>query len=276
MVKNIALFLMLAFSFTMGFSQEKVKGNRNVVLNETPVEAFNKILLSEKFDVILVKGNTPLVEIEADENLHEIINFEVLDSVLSFSTTSKIISSKKLEIKIHSTEHLKEIELKESAEISALDKIENEKLILITSDNSRAYLNIRSAIFHFVSNGKSKSRLNIVSNQVELELNDNSNLEALIETDSLKAILYMHSKANIEGNTSQLELNTIASSDFTGKNLTVTNCILNTEDTSDVTVSVTESITINASGNSDILLYGDAKINLETFKGTATLQKKEF
>lgn len=275
MIKKIAfLLLVLGFS-TLVFSQDKVKGSRNVILNETALEPFNKILLSERFDVILVESNSPAVEIEADDNLHEYIKFQVVDSVLSFNTTARIVSSKKLEIKVRFTQELKEIELKENAEISALDKVQNDELLLKTHDNSRAYLNVTSPTFNFISNDKSKSRLNIQSQQVTLELNDNSNLEALIVSDSLKATLYMHSKATLEGDANTLDINTISSSDFIGKNLAVKTCTLNAEDTSDVEVNVLETITVNLSGNSDAILYGNAKVNLETFTGSSTLQKKE-
>ena len=275
MIKKIAFLLLVLVFSTLGFSQEKIKGSRNVVLLETPIEPFNKILLSEKFDIILVEGSSTSVEIEADDNLHDYIKFEVVDSILSFSSTAKIVSSKKLEIKVRYTKELKEIELKENSEISALDKLQNEELLLKTHDNSRAYLNITSPIFNYTGNGKSKSRLNIESQKAILELNDYSNLEALIVADSLKTTLYMHSKATLEGDVNYLEINAISSSDFLGKNLTAKTAIINTEDTSDVEINVTETVNMRLTGNSDLVLYGNAKINLETFSGTATLQKKE-
>jgi len=273
--KNSVLLFLVVFSLSSGFSQEKIKGDRNVTSKETQIYPFKKLVLTEKFDVVLTEDHNASIEIETDENLHEYIKFEVKDSVLSFKTTAKIVSSKKLEIKIHYTEELKEIELLENSEVSALSNINNEEFLLKTNDNSRAYLNIRSDSFKLVGNGKSKSRLNVESKEVELELNDYSNLEALVVSETLTANIYMHAKANLEGNTNQLLLNTIASSDFEGKNLTVNTCALNAEDTSDVTLNVSEGITINASGNSDVILYGNAKVNLETFTGTATLQKKE-
>lgn len=275
MIKKMAFLLVVLVFSSLGFTQEKIKGSRNVVLIETPIEPFNKILLAEKFDIILVEGSSTSVEIEADDNLHDYIKFQVTDSILSFSSTAKIVSSKKLEIKVRFTKELKEIELKDNSEISALDKIQNEELLLKTRDNSRAYLNITSPIFNFISTDKSKSRLNIESQNTVLELNDYSSLEALIVADSLKTNSYMHSKANLEGDVNHLDINTISSSDFLGKNLTTKTATVNTEDTSDAEIHVTETVTIKLSSNSDLVLYGNAKVNLETFTGTATLQKKE-
>lgn len=275
MFKHLVSLLFILFSLSSGFSQEKIKGDRNVISKETQIYPFKKLVLSEKFDVILTEDDNASIEIEADENLHEYIKFEVIDSVLSFKTTAKIVSSKKLEIKLQYTKELKEIELFENSEVSALTNINTPTMTLKTSDNSRAYLNIRSPFFNFIGQGKSKSRLNIESKEVELELNDYSNLEALVTTETLTANIYMHAKTNLEGSSNQLLLNTIASADFGGKNLTVNTCNLNAEDTSDVTLNVSEVITINASGNSDIILYGNAKVNLETFTGSAILQKKE-
>ena len=173
------------------------------------------------------------------------------------------------------TKELNEIELKENSEISALDRLQNEELLLKTHDNSRAYLNITSPIFNYTGNGKSKSRLNIESQKAILELNDYSSLEALIVADSLKTTLYMHSKATLEGDVNNFEIYAISSSDFLGKNLTAKTAIINAEDTSDVEINITETVNMKLTGNSDVVLYGNAKINLETFTGTATLQKKE-
>ena len=273
--KNLVPFLFILFSLSSGFSQERIKGDRNVVSKETQIYPFKKLVLSEKFDVVLIEDDNASIEIETDENLHEYLKFEVIDSVLSFKTTAKIVSSRKLEIKVQYTKELREIELLESSEVSALSNINTAVMTLKTSDNSRAYLNVRSPFFNLISNGKSKSRLNIDSKDVNLELNDYSTLEALVTCETLTANIYMHAKAILEGKSNQLLLNTIASSDFEGKNLTVNTCTLNAEDTSDITLNVIEVVTINASGNSDVILYGNAKVNLETFTGSAMLQKKE-
>lgn len=276
MVKKALSITFLLLTFFNATSQEKIKGDKNVTIVETEVTPFKKILLSEKFDIILVEANQASVEIETDENLHEVIEFSVVDSLLSFSTNTKIVSSKKMEIKVRYTKELQEIELKDNAEISALSSLENNKTILKTHDNSRAYLNIKSTEFNFIGNGKSKSRLNVESPLVNLELNDNSFLEALIVTDSIQANTYMRSKATIEGSANSLELNAISSSEFVGKNFTVDLCTLTIEDTSDATLNVAEQIILNASGSSDVFLYGSPKIVIEKFDNTTSLQKKEF
>ena len=53
---------------------------------------------------------------------------------------------------------------------------------LITSDDSRAYLNIKANNFIYKSTGKSKTRLNLTADSTKIELSDNSKLDALITT----------------------------------------------------------------------------------------------
>ena len=276
MVRNTILILLLLLPTLSVRAQEKIKGDRNVTIVETEVNSFKKIALYEKFDIVLIEGTQASVEIETDENLHDVIEFSVIDSVLSFKTNAKIVSSKKMEIKVRYTKDLQEIELKDDAEISALTSLDIDNFFLKTYDNSRAYLNIKSSDFKFIGNGKSKSRLNIESSMTNLELNDNTHLEALLVTDSTKVSSYMRSKAVVEGSSKNLELNAISSSEFMGKNFTVNTCQLTIEDSCDATLNVTDQISINATGNSDVFLYGTGKITMEKFTDSASLQKKEF
>ena len=55
-MKNITLFLLIAFGYhTIGFTQdtEKVKGDRNVTIKQTYVDAFNTVIIGEDFEVEL-------------------------------------------------------------------------------------------------------------------------------------------------------------------------------------------------------------------------------
>lgn len=275
MVRNSALVLLL-FTLVLPLSaQEKIKGNRNVILAENQINAFNKILLSEDFDVVLVESSNASVEIETDENLHDVIKMEVKDSVLTFKTTSKIVSSKKMEIKVRYTSALKEIELRNDSEISAFTAIAGSSMLIKAHDNSRVYLNIRTNGFEFIADGKSKSRLNIESEHVRLELNDNSSLEALVKSNTMETDLYMRSRTILEGSVNELKLMGISSSDLNAKNLTAKSCIVSLEDTSDASVFAEETINIKATGDSDLFLYGNPKITIEAFTDRAKIEKKE-
>ncbi|WP_452228778.1 head GIN domain-containing protein [Lacinutrix sp. MEBiC02404] len=281
MFKKGVLTLCIAMLAITGFAQEKVKGNKNVTTIETIIDDFNTITFGEKFEIELIQSDAPSVEIETDENLHEIIQFSVKDSVLSFSTSAKIQSSKRLNIVVNITKSLRNIEINEDAEVSAANTLKNDSLSLKINDYAKAFLNIKNKSFTFTNNNKStfgissKSKLNIESEKVIIELNESSKTEALIETDSLQVDMYQGAFAKMEGDVEHMQLTSINSSDFSAKNLTVNTCNLVIEDSSDATIHVVNEFTLEASGTSEIYLYGDPKITINAFKNTSTFHKKE-
>ncbi|WP_055442473.1 GIN domain-containing protein [Lacinutrix himadriensis] len=281
MFKKGLLTLCIAMLAVKGFAQEKVKGNKNVTTVETIIDDFNTITFGDKFEIELIQSDAASVEIETDENLHEIIEFSVKDSVLSFSTSAKIQSSKRLNIVVNITKSLRYIEVNDDAEVSAANTLKNDSLELKINDYAKAFLNIKNKKFTLTNNNRStfgissKSKLNIESDKVIIELNENSKTEALIETDSLKVEMYQGAFAKLEGDVEHAVLNTINSSDFSAKNLTINTCNLIIEDSSDATIHVVNELTLEASGTSDVNLYGDPKITINKFKGTSTLHKKE-
>lgn len=278
--KLLSILLLTLFSTSI-FAQEKIKGNKNVTTIETEVNSFNKIVIGEKFTINFMKDDAASVEIKTDENLHDVINFSVADSVLKFRTTKRITSSKEMEITVRYTDVLREIELKDNAELNSVNAVDNMEIFLKINDNARANLNLKNYSFKLINNNdsklklSSKSRLNIDSKLVDLELNENSKTEALINCDSLKVDMYQRAFAKIEGDVDLMNANTINSTNFIGKNLAVTSCNVITEDSSDFEIQATDDITIESSGNSEVYIYGDPKITLNKFANSAKLHKKE-
>ena len=266
MAKKILSILLVVTCTLSIFSQEKIKGNKNVTIVETLIDDFNTIRVGEKFEILLIQSDEASVEIETDENLHDVIAFSVKDGILSFNTTQKIQSKKRLNITVSFTEFLNHIEVNEDAEISTANTIKNDSIKLTINDYAKAHLNIKNKYLKLVNNNKStfgfssKSKLNIDSKMVNLELNENSKTEALIKCDSIKVDMYQSALVKIEGNAEHLELSTINTSDFSGKNFTNNTCIVVTQDSSDATLLVKEDVEIEASGSSKIQLYGDPKV----------------
>jgi hypothetical protein len=108
-----------------------------------------------------------------------------------------------------------------------------------------------------------------------LELAENSKVDALINADTLNVDLYQRSDAEIEGTLKYLKVRADNSSNFVGKNLTTSTCDLLCESNSDVAVQVTDSLNIDVSGSSEVYIYAEPKIRLQKFAGTAKLHKKE-
>lgn len=268
-------FGFLLFSSTYGQNKEKIKGNKNVTIQETNVNSFNRIVVGEKFKIDLIEGIEASVFIETDDNLHDVIKFNVADSTLYFTTAKRITTSKKINIKVTYTKTLNQIETIETGEVSSLTSINLDDIVLVHSGNSKAYLNIKCSKFKLINNDKAKANLNVVAKLSTLELNENSKTEALIQSDSIQVDLYQRAEAKIEGYTEYLNIRADNSTNFIGKDLTAKTCELISDLNSDVHVQVVDSLTIEVSGNSEVYIYDNPKITLNKFSETAKLHKKE-
>jgi hypothetical protein len=177
-------------------------------------------------------------------------------------------------ITINYSNVLRDIETRENAEIRSLTSLELKNATLKTVGNSKAYLNIRTDNFTFISLDKAKVRLNLTADSSSIELSDTTKFEALINSKKIKMDLYQRADADIEGDSETIELRVDNSSNFKGKNFTTNTCNLLCEGKSSISLIVNETITIDASGDIEIYLYGEPKIIISKFSDSAKLQKK--
>lgn len=253
---------------------ERIKGDRNLTINQTYVDGFKKVVIGEDFKVELFYNKKPSVEIETDDNLHQYINIEVVDSILNIKTTGDI-RPKKLDVKINYGDGFSDIEVRQNGEVRSLTSLELKDASLKTSGSARAYLNIKADNFNFSSSDKTKIKLNVTANNVEAVIGDNTKLDALVNATDVKMDLYQRANVDIEGVTDSLRIRTDNNAQFNGKNFTAKSCRVVAEMASDVYVEVMEAIDIETSGSSEIYLYGEPKITISRFLDTAKLQKKE-
>ncbi|MGF1556990.1 GIN domain-containing protein [Paucihalobacter sp.] len=266
----------LFLSISLGsFAQEKIKGDRNVTIEQTYVDNFNTLIVGNNLNVQIVYNSRTSVEVEADSNLHEVIQFEVLNGVLNLTTSQQITSSKKVLLTINYNENLQHIEARDDAEVRSLTSLELKEVSLKTSGDAKAYLNIRATNFSYNSIDKSRSRLNVVADSTNFLISDNSKIEALINSKTFNIDLYQRASVSIEGDIKNAIMRIDNSSSLNAKNLTVENCTIKVEGRSTAVVNVSKLIEIEAADNSEIYLYGNPKIEMKEFLGSAKLLKKE-
>lgn len=256
-------------------AQEKIKGDRNVTIKQTYIDDFKTLVVNGDFSIEIVYNSKPSVTIETDDNLHEVIQFEVVDGVLSFTETIRITSKKRLNITVNYGDALENIIVRGDGEVRSLTSMELKSASLETADNARAYLNINSTNFSYKSSGKSKTRLNLTADSTKIELSDNSKLDALINSKVADFDLYQRSDAAIEGSVKSSILRLDNSSNFNSPNFDVKSVTATLEDSSDLTISATEKITISASGDTELYLFGNPAITITKFEDNAKLQKKQ-
>lgn len=275
MKKFTALLLVLLVS-TLALAQkkEKIKGSKTVTIEQKEIGDFNALEVSDNIEVYLDRGEKCELKIEADDNLHDIIKIDLTANTLRINTSKTAINHKKLIVRVTYNKELKMITAKNESVINAIQEIQLDNIAFEAQDNSALNLNVNSKNFTLVSENDSKTEINLKSEKAILKLSKKATLKALIASVDLKCDLYEKSKAVLEGDVTNAQIRLDNNALFTANNLVVTNAELLTESYSNCSINVNANISIDASGNSEIQLYGDQKIAIKRFSDNAVLSKK--
>jgi len=275
-MKNSILFIFLIlFNATvLGQEKEKIKGTKIVTVEQKEVKPFENLEVEDNLEIFLIKGDKCAVEIEADDNLHDIIDINVNGSVLQLSSTKEVISSKKFSVRVTYTDNFKMIIAKDKSNITALAEMDLSDFTFKTFDESKLFAYVKTKNFTLMANDKSKIELNLKSDQATIELSKNSRLKALISSSQLTFDMYQKTNAVIEGDAINLKLRLDNNAEFLGKNLSSKNAEITSEGYANCSIQVNTKAIIDASGKSEIQLFGTQKIDLRNFIDSATLYKK--
>ena len=262
-------------------SQDKVKGNGINTMVVTEINDFNKIILNNEFEVTLIKSESTRVEIETDENLHEEIEINVVDSILTIETSTRLRPKKKLDVTVFCTGNLKDIELNDDSSITSLRTIDVANLLLTINDKSKANLLIKSNFFKLINKNeakmqlKSNSVLEIESPKVDLNLAESANSLITLRTDSLKVSLKKAALVELKGNTNYAKIYSQNNTDIKAKEFNVKIVDIISKDNAKSELKAIEKIAIELIDKAEIELYGEPKIELNQFRNSAKLLKKE-
>ncbi|GGA79862.1 hypothetical protein GCM10008015_20660 [Flavobacterium palustre] len=271
---SILLLVFLSTSIVLAQKKEKISGSKTITSKQKNIKNFSAIEVEDNLEISLERGEFPEIKIEADDNLIDIIDIDVTDHVLHLSTSKKVVKHKSLKIKITYTAELNTVVAKNDAVISAIQEILGDNLNVKTFDNSKIFMNANTKNFLLQADGNSKIELNLKGEKTKIELIKDAELKSLIITDDLALDMYQKAKAKIEGtaNTSIIRLEN--NSDLEASKLDIKSIELITEGQSKAVVNPKKDIIINASEKSEIELYGEAKIEMNSFLDKAKLSKK--
>lgn len=275
MNRTLLYFAVLLVSVS-AFAQkkEKLKGSKIVTIEQKTVDSFTAIELHDDIEVSLIKGDKNGVELEADDNLQSALSLVMNGSTLLISTAQEFTGHKKFAIRVTYTSDFKSAVAMGRSKITALEKINLEDITFRAYDEAKLFLNIESKSFHVHLDDKAKAELNAKAESAQLELSKNSEVKALIAATTLKCDLYQKSVANIEGDVTDMKLRVDNNSLYVGKKLTAKNVELVAEGFTTVSVIAESTISIEASGNTEVHLYGEPKTELRKFSDSAVLMKK--
>ena len=276
MKKIIILSFLIISSITFGQKKEKIKGSKIVKLEQKQVDSFESIEVEDNIEVFLVKGSECGLEIEADDNLIEFIDYKLAGNNLRISTSRDITSFKKLSVRIIYTDKFNMVIAKNETNVTSLSDLVLDNITFKSYDYSKLFINAKTKDFTLMINDKAKVELNLKSDKTAIDLSKSGFLKAFISSTDTKFDMYQKSSAEIEGDIVNLKLRLDNNTDFTGNKLTTKNAILETSGYSKSNLIVNNILTIDASGNSEIELYGaPTKIEMKRFIDSAALTKKQ-
>ncbi|MBN9285648.1 MULTISPECIES: DUF2807 domain-containing protein [unclassified Flavobacterium] len=275
MKKTILLFaLLLTTAFSFAQKKEKLKGSKIVTVTQKDVDKFESLEFEDNLEVFLVKGDKQALEIEADDNLHEAIKAEMYGSTLRIYTDKDITNAKKLSVRVTYTDNLKMISAKNETKLNALADLQLDNVTVKNFDYSKSYLNVKSSVFALIMNDKSKAELNIKAESATIELSKNAELKALIAAAESKIDLYQKATATLEGDSGISKIRLDNNAVLNAKKFAVTDMELISESYTSSYVNALKTISIFATGKSEIQLFGTPKVDMKNFADNATLYKK--
>ncbi|SEG49344.1 GIN domain-containing protein [Flavobacterium urumqiense] len=275
MKNHIAIFLIvLSTTLTLAQKKDKLKGSRIVTIENKEVGNFQALEVEDNIEVNLERGEKNNIKIEADENLHNIISFDLKDNTLRIYTTKEAVNYKKLIVRVTYNSDLNLVTSKNEATINAIEEIQLDEITFKTFDYSKLFLNVNTKKFILQADDKSKTELNLKSENTIIQLSKNAALKSLISTIDLTIDLYQKSNATLEGNVTNAILRLDNNSTLTGNKLNVKNANVITESYSNCSLFVDTNVIIDAADKSEIHLFGSPKIEMRQFSDEAKLFKK--
>ena len=275
MKKIIILIFLLLSAMTFSQQKDKVKGSKIVKLEQKQVENFESIEIDDNLEVFLVKGKECGLEIEADDNLIEFVEYKLTGKNLRISTSKDLSSYKKLSVRITYTDTFNLVITKDETNVTALSDIVLNTITFKCYDYSKLFLNAKTKDFTLMANDKSKVELNLNSDKTTIDVSKNAYVKGLISSIDMRFDMYQKSSAEVEGDIINLKLRLDNNTEFIGKKLIAKNALLETNGYSKNSITISNIATIDASGNSEIELYGEpTKIEINRFTESASLLKK--
>jgi hypothetical protein len=274
MKKIISVFLLLLISSLALAQKEKIKGSKIVTTELREISNFNSLEVSNNIEIYLDRGEKCELKIEADDNLHDIVNIDVTGNTLRINTTKKATNYKKLIVRVTYTKELKMVTANNEAIINAIQEIQVDDISFKSLDDSKLFLNVNSKKFNLQCDNYSKTELNLKSDNTTIGLGKNSTLKALLTSSNLKCDLYQKSKATLEGDVTNANIRIDNNATLTANKLIIKNADVLAENYASCSINVNGLLSLDASGNSTVHLYGEQKIETKRFLDNAALIKK--
>ena len=268
----ILLFIFLPF---LPFAQVKLKGNKQVTIENRAISNFNKIEVIDNLEVLLTANNQQSVNIEADSNLHNAIITSVEDGILTIKTSGRIVKNKSLKIHLNVNNKLLKINTYNNAKVLSNSILNIDTLHIEAFDNSDIDLKLNAKSVTVRAKKNTNLNFNILSEKLIVFTEENAKIKGYINTKESDLKLLDRSSLDIDGVTTNLAIEVNGISAFKGKNFVSNISKVAISNKASAYINTTNTIEILARNNAEVYLYSSAKIILTEFFDKATIYKRE-
>lgn len=269
-----SIFLVFITSLCLGQKLDKITGDKEVIsINHSITESFNRVEVNNNLKVIIKQTKRNSYLLTADKNLTDEVKFDIVNGVLRIHTSSKITSSKKLEILL-SLSRIIELVVNDEAEVVTEGKIKTDSFNLLGNDGSKFQLTIEAEKISIVLTTKSYGKLDLKAKELSVNMRDRTELKGKLDFKELNVFLSKNAQFNVDGKGNNAYYNLEGSSELKGKGLKTSTASLASDNSTDIYVHATKDLSINAKGRSKIYVYGSPNITVEGLTNRSSIIKK--
>ena len=275
MKKKYILIGILFISLTV-FSQKlaKVKGSKNVILSERVFDSISSLEIYKNLKINIIKSKENKLVIFADDNLHDIVLTDLNNGKLDIDLSNRISSKKKFEITLYLTS-IANITLNDNVKLTNNDYLKNTAISVILNDKSEANLMLEAENITIEASNHAKAEMVLKADTIKTNLQETAKIKTTISCNLFIVNANQKSSLTPLGKVEKMLITAKNSAKVKATNLKVDTAELVAENSVSVYINATKNLSIKAQGKSKTYIYGNAKIDLVSFKNTASLLKKE-
>lgn len=217
---------------------KKINPSSNVTIQDRTIGEYSGIDISTVFEVDVTFSTTEeKIEIEANENLHAFIEVVKVGDALRIKIRDKTSMQGKATLKAH-----------------------------ITTSNPLERISVSGASSLTMKN-------ELITQSMVINVDDASRMHGNINASSMMVYMDGASSLSLEGYTDDMKINASDASDLNGLEMIVMDVDCRMEDASEVSLTVNNTINLNAKGASKFSYRGDAEITDINLKDASQIIK---
>jgi hypothetical protein len=274
MKRTIQFFIWVFLISSSIIAQEKLKGNKEVTIQNRNISNFNKIEVIDNIEVVLSYNQSQSVKVETDSNLQDAVLTETENGILTIKISDRITRKKELKVHLNVNDNLKEINGYNNSKIISKSLLNIDSLTINAFDNADVELKLNSKIVSINSKKTSDLKLEILTNELIVRAEESSKIKAT--ANSKESIIEVLDRATfiVDGSTTNFELTTLGNASFKGREFESISATVKVSNDSKAFVNVTKNLNISAINSSEIYIYSNPKIILSEFFDKASIHKR--